>query len=185
MVDQQRLDLAIILGQRLNPDGSLVDNLIERLKGGAFVNKYYSDERGVTVPLMVCGGDVVQCGTTEADAMAKTLIREMNVYTEDIIVERRSTTTAENAEFAHELWKVMPVRPRRIALVTSDFHLDRALLLFERAFSQEAPGSVSFQGIPIASKEPRGEETEENINTWSLKRRRALERTLLDEEKAK
>ncbi len=66
----------------------------------------------------------------EADAMADLLVA-FGVGRDRLIIERRSRTTFENAEFTKQLWKENNFTTG--LLVTSAFHMPRALAVFRKA----------------------------------------------------
>jgi uncharacterized SAM-binding protein YcdF (DUF218 family) len=77
--------------------------------------------------VVVSGGTTHGAPRAEADALADAL-REAGVP--DVLVERGSKTTVENARFTAELLAARGVR--RVWLVTQPFHGKRAALLFRR-----------------------------------------------------
>lgn len=79
--------------------------------------------------VVACGGRRWP-GGVEADAIAAELLANA-VRKEDIVVERRSMTTRENAEEARG--ELTRRRIDRVVLVTSRFHLPRAVRTFEDA----------------------------------------------------
>ena len=89
----------IVLGFQLNPDGSMKDELIERLTvAKASAEKYPNS-------LVVCtgGGTAAENpDATEAGEMAKWLI-ENGVDPQRVIVEDQSLTTAQNAIYTYRI----------------------------------------------------------------------------------
>lgn len=79
-------------------------------------------------PIIVSGGDPIECGITESDAMEKVLIN-LGVPTLSIYKEQNSLTTVENALRCRELCRIH--QWNEIWLVTNDWHLPRAVALFE------------------------------------------------------
>jgi uncharacterized SAM-binding protein YcdF (DUF218 family) len=94
------------------------------------------------------GGKVVACGgrrwdgIAEADAMAR-LLHDDGVPDAKIVRESRSLDTFENASEAAKICADKPV-----ILVTCEWHLPRARLLFERA------GIVVVRGIGVPPPDP-------------------------------
>lgn len=116
-------DAIIVLGAPLARDGGLTQVLAERVDAAAAL--YHA--RGA--PLVVTSGGVTHgAPRAEADALAEGL-REAGVA--DVVVERASRTTAENAQRCAEL--LAPRGVHRVWLVTQPFHAKRAALLFRRA----------------------------------------------------
>ncbi len=118
---ERSVDVIIVLGQSLNPDGSAARTLVNRLQTAARCH------HELTVPIVCTGGDPAGTGITEAQSMARLL--HAHVSPHSVLLEDKSNTTFENAKFCLDM-----LRPRgwsKWALVTSDFHLPRALVIFE------------------------------------------------------
>ena len=116
-------DAIIVLGAPLARDGGLTQVLDERIAAAAAL--YHAGG----APLVVASGGVTHhAPRAEADAIADGL-RAAGVA--DVVVERASKTTAENARCCAEL--LAPRGVRRVWLVTQPFHGKRAALLFRRA----------------------------------------------------
>jgi uncharacterized SAM-binding protein YcdF (DUF218 family) len=87
--------------------------------------------RGLGVPIVVSGGRVWgRGGETEADAAAILLAR-LGVPEGVAIREGESRTTWENAREVAKILAAMKIA--RVALVTSAYHMPRAMLAFSRA----------------------------------------------------
>ena len=116
----------VTLGFQLNPDGSMKNELIERLKvAKACVEKYPN-------ALLVCTGGPTASGSpeaTEAGEMAKWLI-ENGVDPQRVIVENRSLTTAQNAVYTWKILSEQYPRVRKLAVISSDYHIATGVLLF-------------------------------------------------------
>ena len=106
----------VALGFQLNPDGSMRDELIERLKVlKASAEKYPH-------ALIVCtgGGTAAEDpSATEAGKMAEWLI-ENGIAAERVLVEDRSLTTAQNAIYSYELLREGYPQVKQLAIVSSD-----------------------------------------------------------------
>ncbi len=83
------------------------------------------------VTALVSGGQGAGESRTEAAAMADYLVAH-GVAPERIVREERSTSTWENLRFSQELLRELPGPPAPVLIVTSDFHVPRALLLGRR-----------------------------------------------------
>ncbi|HEU4669673.1 MAG TPA: YdcF family protein [Dyella sp.] len=77
--------------------------------------------------LLVSGGDAVHSGRAEA-LVYSDLLAAMGVPRSDMILEPRSLSTWQNAQFSRPL--LQAYRPQKIVLVTSGMHMRRALLYF-------------------------------------------------------
>jgi uncharacterized SAM-binding protein YcdF (DUF218 family) len=82
---------------------------------------------GAGCKLLVSGGDPSHLGTSLADSYGAVL-RRLGVPGEDLVLESRSTTTWQNAQFSRRLLSALGAQ--RIWLVSSAFHLRRSLLYF-------------------------------------------------------
>jgi len=90
------------------------------------------------LPILVSGGHVAKDGPALAEVMRDVLQRDFGVdvrWTED-----QSRSTAENADFSARI--LLPEEIRRVILVTSGFHLRRAISLFEHAGFTVIPAPV-------------------------------------------
>jgi len=88
--------------------------------------------RNPNAVVIVCGGLGVGEVITEAEAMARYLIRH-GVSPDRIIKEDRSTSTYENLTFAREILDEYFPDGFRAVLVTNDFHIYRTASLARRA----------------------------------------------------
>ena len=114
------------LGFQLNPDGTMRDELIERLRVLLAASEKYPNA------VIVCtgGGTAANDPTaTEAGRMAEWL-REQGVDPNRIHVEDKSVTTAQNAIFTFDILKERCPQVTRIAIISSDYHIATGTLLF-------------------------------------------------------
>ncbi|MBQ7473264.1 MAG: YdcF family protein [Oscillospiraceae bacterium] len=117
----------IVLGFQLNPDGTMREELIERLTVAKRSAEKYPNA------LIVCtgGGTASEDETaTEAGRMAGWLI-ENGIAAERVIVEDKSVTTAQNAIFTYDILTEKYQQVRQLAIVSSDYHIATGTLLFE------------------------------------------------------
>ena len=116
----------IVLGFQLDPDGSMKDELIERLTvARASAEKYPK-------AYIVCtgGGTAAEnLNATEAGEMAKWLT-ENGVDAQRVIVEDRSLTTAQNAIFTWQILTEQYPQVKQLAIISSDYHIATGTLLF-------------------------------------------------------
>ena len=116
----------VVLGFQLRPDGTMKDELIERLNVALASAEKYPNA------LIVCtgGGTASQNeSATEAGEMAKWLIAN-GVDPLRVIVEDRSMTTAQNAIYTFEILTEQYPQVNRLAIVSSDYHIPTGVLLF-------------------------------------------------------
>lgn len=129
----------IILGFQLNPDGTMREELIERLKTALTASRKYPSA------LIVCtgGGTAADDPTaTEAGRMAEWLA-ENGVDPSRILVEDKSVTTAQNAIFTFDMLEANQPQVTEIAIISSDYHIATGVLLFgAEAILRESPVTV-------------------------------------------
>ncbi|MCD6048292.1 MAG: hypothetical protein K0S08_1939 [Gammaproteobacteria bacterium] len=80
--------------------------------------------------IITSGGDPLNTGKTEADVYAQKLIM-LGVNPQDILLESNSKNTYQNALFTKQL--LQQVCLANVALVTSAWHMRRAVLFFHQA----------------------------------------------------
>ena len=116
----------IVLGFQLNPDGTMKEELIGRLETALACAKQYPNAW-----LLCTGGPTAQSnGVSEAAAMGAWLM-ENGIPEERILLEERSLTTTENAQHCCELLRNNYPEVTSIALVSSDYHIPWAAVLFQ------------------------------------------------------
>jgi uncharacterized SAM-binding protein YcdF (DUF218 family) len=118
----QPLDAIVVLGATLRND-ALTAVLAERVTAAAELWRAGGAKR-----VVVTGGVTRGARRAEADVMAEALHA---AGVADILVERASRTTAENARFTAAL--LAPLGARSVWLVTQPFHGRRAARLFRAA----------------------------------------------------
>ncbi len=114
------------LGFQLNPDGTMRDELIERLKVMLAAAEKYPKA------LIVCtgGGTAADDPTaTEAGRMAEWL-EAQGVDPSRLIVEDHSLTTAQNAIYTFDILAERYPQVKQIAIISSDYHIATGTLLF-------------------------------------------------------
>ena len=114
------------LGFQLNPDGTMRDELVERLKVMLSASENYPNA------IIVCtgGGTAADDPTaTEAGRMAEWL-ETQGVDPSRMIVEDRSLTTAQNAIYTFDILTERYPQVRQIAIISSDYHIATGTLLF-------------------------------------------------------
>ena len=140
--EEQPADAAVVLGCRLERDGSLSPVGEERIAAGVDVWR-----RGLAPVLALTGGsdlfaprtiapglarrgDSLRSPIAEAEALARRA-RSLGVPESALRVEPASRNTADNARFTAKI--LLPEGRRRVWVVTQPFHLRRALFWFRRA----------------------------------------------------
>jgi uncharacterized SAM-binding protein YcdF (DUF218 family) len=94
------------------------------------------------IPIIVSGGKVLETTGCEAE-IAKVILMGLGVSEKDVIVENRSLNTTENAKFSKEIMEQynfgQPI------LVTSAFHMERAVLQFNKVNVAVTPYPTDYQ----------------------------------------
>ncbi|MCG7394753.1 YdcF family protein [Microvirga sp. ACRRW] len=99
------------------------------------------------------GGTVFSNGTAEAPIIADYLKR-VGVDPSRIVIEDRSRTTSENGQFSRDLLK--PREGERWLLITSAWHMPRAMAVFEKAGLPVIAYPVDFRtNVGFANQRPR------------------------------
>ena len=145
----------VALGFQLNADGTMREELIERLGVvRASAEKYPN-------ALIVCtgGGTATENeAATEAGKMAEWLT-ENGIAAERIIVEDQSLTTAQNAIYTYDILSQGYPQVNQLAIVSSDYHIATGTLLFEAEaiLRAEKAGAQAVQVVSNAAwKAPAG-----------------------------
>lgn len=119
----QPLDAVVVLGAPLGPGDQITAVLEERALAAAAL------WRAGGAPIVVATGGVTNnAGRAEADVVRDALIAH-GVPSNDVLVERESTSTAENARFTARLIGA----GKRVWVVTQPFHGRRAARMFRTA----------------------------------------------------
>lgn len=119
----------VALGFQLAPDGSMREELIQRLKVVQNSAEKYPNA------LIFCTGGATASNNdaaTEAGRMAEWLT-EHGVAPERVITEGKSRTTAQNARFTFDILAERYPQVRQLAIVSSDYHIATGALLFGAA----------------------------------------------------
>lgn len=116
----------VALGFQLNPDGTMRDELVERLKVLLTASQQYPSA------VIVCTGGGTAAddpAATEVGRMAEWL-REQGVDPSRIYVEDKSITTAQNAVYTFDILAEHCPQVNQIAIISSDYHIATGVLLF-------------------------------------------------------
>ena len=116
----------VVLGFQLEPDGSMREELIQRLETARRSAEKYPNA------LIVCtgGGTAAQNeAATEADKMAEWLV-ENGIAPGRVIAENKSLTTAQNAIYTFDILTAQYPQVKELAIVSSDYHIATGNLLF-------------------------------------------------------
>ncbi|MBQ9249628.1 MAG: YdcF family protein [Oscillospiraceae bacterium] len=133
--------LAIVaLGFQLLPDGSMDPELVSRCELAMSCAETYPNAY-----VIVTGGGTALDNKemTEAQAMADWFIQK-GLDPDRLIVETRAMTTGQNAQYSCEILMAEYPQVNNLLLVTSDYHMQMAWLLFsEEAYLYECAYGVA------------------------------------------
>ena len=145
----------VVLGFQLNPDGTMKDELIHRLEVALESAKKYPNA------YIVCtGGGTASLNenASESGEMVKWL-EEKGIDRKRLIAEDNSITTAQNAIFTYDILTSLYPAVRKLAIVSSDYHIATGELLFsaESLLRSNAPGNEKLEVVSNAAwKAPSG-----------------------------
>ena len=139
----------VVLGFQLDADGTMKQELIERLNVALNSAEKYPNA------YIVCtgGGTAAEnASASEAGEMAKWLL-EHGVAENRIIVEDHSITTAQNAVFTYDILTSLYPSVKKLAIVSSDYHIETGELLFraEALLRANAPGNERLEVVSNAA----------------------------------
>ena len=141
-LDELKGDVIIMLGGGALPDmpdidgtGTLCSSPASRLLTAVRL------QRQLHVPILLSGGQVYSDTGAEAK-IAGRVLKSLGVEEKDIIVETRSINTTQNAKFSAEILQQRNLH--RPILVTSAFHMNRAVLNFEQQGIEVIPYPTDY-----------------------------------------
>jgi len=116
----------VILGIKLNNDGTMNDELIGRLETGLALSNRYPKAF-----LLVSGGPTAKDNkeVTEGEQMAEWLMNH-GLKKHRLIVENRALDTIGNAIYTYDLLSESYPQVNSILVVSSDYHVSRGCLLY-------------------------------------------------------
>jgi uncharacterized SAM-binding protein YcdF (DUF218 family) len=141
--DLQGGEVYVVLGGGANEkgadifgDGTLTGDSTARLVAA------YRLYRMTPKPILITGGPSTPSGIPEAE-IGKRFLAALGVENGHILVETRSRDTRENAAYTKELCAEKGIK--KIVLVTSAYHMRRAMLLFGPLFHKITPCPTDFR----------------------------------------
>ena len=139
-------DTIIVLGAGVNGETPSL-TLRTRIDAAAAYLEEHPD-----VPVVLSGGQGPGEAITEAECMRRALVRR-GVDESRLYPEERSTSTQENLRYSRAILEELGVDPaQRVAIVTSDFHLCRARLMWggdTAAVPAHLPSTLYFQCLTV------------------------------------
>lgn len=139
-------DAILVLGGALVPSGSAqgAPNLREGADRILHALRLY--RAGKAPRVVVSGGQLPWTGAPRAEAeLIAELLADWGVPEDKILVEKASANTYENALYSKALLEAQGIR--RVLLVTSAFHMPRALAVFQRAGVDAQPAATDHLGV--------------------------------------
>lgn len=136
------VEYILVLGSRLKDD-EVTDVLKMRLDKAL---EYHQIDKNVK--FIVSGGPADASSISEAHAM-KEYLNSFGVEASDIILEDEAQSTFDNIKFTKEILDNKDVLSSKILIVTSDFHISRAMMI-SNFFDIDAYGLSS--GTPVELK---------------------------------
>lgn len=86
-------------------------------------------QKKLDIPILLSGGEIYADSGKEAD-IAQRILLDLGVPAKDIIIENKSLTTTQNAKYSAKI--IREKHFRNIILVTSAFHMERAMENFRK-----------------------------------------------------
>lgn len=136
-------DVIIMLGGGAMPDSPDVDGVGALCSSPA--NRLLTAvrlQRKLGVPILLSGGQVYEDTGAEAK-IARRMLIDLGVPEEQILVETRSINTTQNARYSAEILRAQGLT--QPILVTSAFHMKRAVLNFEKQGIDVVPYPADYQ----------------------------------------
>jgi vancomycin permeability regulator SanA len=129
---QQRADIAVILGNKVEEDGTLSERLTQRLACGLALY------RSGRVPRLLVSGGLGKEGFYEGTKM-RDYLRAHGVPDSVIIVDNAGNNTQQTVRNTARLRATLPIRS--VLVVSQFYHLSRTKLLFRQAGFAEVSGA--------------------------------------------
>ena len=157
----------VVLGRKLNSDGSPSDILLSRMEDAVTWYNWFS---GFGETMLLLSGGLGAPGyadyfkfskTTEASVMKRIAVK-LGVPPEQIVLEESSKNTIENAEFTLDI--LNDYNYDELYLLTSDFHMKRALSIFNDIVDENIFTLVSKYD-PFFEKAKEIKELEKYLNS--------------------
>jgi vancomycin permeability regulator SanA len=130
--DQQRADVGVILGNKVNEDGTLSERLTQRLACGLALY------RSGSVPRLLVSGGLGKEGFYEGTKM-RDYLSAHGVPDTAIIVDNDGNTTQQTVRNTARLRAAL--RIRSVLVVSQFYHISRTKLLFRQAGITEVSGA--------------------------------------------
>lgn len=120
----------VVLGFQLNPDGSMQDELIGRLETALACAEQYPNA------YVLCTGGKTAARSPNASEGGRMTewLKQHGLSPERLITEDCSLTTTENATLSNAILRASYPQIRKVAIVSSGYHIPWGALMFEAEF---------------------------------------------------
>lgn len=112
------------------------ENALSRLFTVARLQKY------LNIPVIISGGKVFDHNTAEAPILKRFLV-DLGIPSDKIVLENKSRDTIENAKYTLEICESLGYK--KLILVTSAFHMNRAVQSFKKVGKNVIPFPANFK----------------------------------------
>ena len=114
-------------------------------RANRFLNTLELYRSGKIKKILITGGSgrLIQSGPREATETQSFLLK-LGIPPEDILVESQSRNTYENAYYTQQLLQERGLQDQRLLLITSAWHMKRAIGCFEKVGLETTPFSADF-----------------------------------------
>jgi uncharacterized SAM-binding protein YcdF (DUF218 family) len=132
MKKNEQYTLGIVLGGMTRYDPVSKEGYFN-MSSDRFIQTALLYKKGHIKKILACGGQngfIKYKGFTEAGFIAENLM-DLGIPAEDILIEDQSKTTLENAAFGKKIIDSTGVLKGKAVLITSAFHIPRAVETFE------------------------------------------------------
>ena len=149
MAKDEKYELGIVLGGMARYDPVSKKGYFN-MSSDRFIQTALLYKSGHIKKILVCGGQnglIKYKNFTEAEFIAQNL-NTLGIPSSDILIENQSKNTAENAAFAKKILDSTHVLKGRAVLITSSFHIPRAVETFEAEGILVRPYPCAFSVLP-------------------------------------
>ena len=129
----------------VGPDGSGALNIASWRRAWRGIDAYHAQQ--VRVPLIYTGGSISRSGAPIESPVVESIAVRAGVERQHLIFDDQAANTFESARNVARLWPArFGAAPRRIALVTSAWHLRRSVAVFRQHGFDVQPVATDFRG---------------------------------------
>jgi hypothetical protein len=133
MTIDMNVDVIIVLGDMLKSDGSMSENLKDRVEEACKLFRE-ADGEGIKLPIIMSGScsfmAPYKTPRTEANAMKEFAIEKFGIPKDKILLEEESKDTIGNAFFT-KIKYLKPNNWKKIIVATTNFNMERTKYIFE------------------------------------------------------